>query len=72
MSGIEDVVFSVEIGKAIAAAYPHAKFALFEDGHRFLRNPKYYQSLRKAFLLGGFNSLEFQRLYNDRCQLNRN
>lgn len=72
MSGTEDVVFSVETGKAIAAAYPHAKFSLFEDGHRFLRNQRYYQSLRKAFLSGGFNSPEFQRLYNDPCQLNKN
>lgn len=71
MSGTEDVVFSVEIGRAIANAYPNAKFALFKDGHRFLGNQNYYLSLRKAFFLGGFPSPDFQILYNDPCQINK-
>lgn len=71
ISGTEDVVFSSEIGRAIAGAYPNARLAVFEDGHRMLRHPDYYRELRSSFLEGGFGSPAFERLYDDPRQLNR-
>ena len=71
MQAEEDVVFSVEIGKAIAEAYSNSKFALFKDCHRLLKHPQYYQDLRKSFFLEGFDSPNFQRFYNAPRQLNK-
>jgi len=64
MSGSQDVVFSSEVGGAIAAGYPNSRLAVFDDCHRLVKAPDYYLKLRKAFFDGGFNSNEFQTLYN--------
>lgn len=71
MSATEDVVFTEEIGRALAGAYPQGRLALFRDGHRLLREPEYYRNLRQAFFAGGLGSAEFRRLYEDALQLNR-
>ena len=69
MSGTEDVVFSVEVGQALAEAYPNARWALFRDGHRLTAEPAYYRDLRRAFYLGGFGSEAFTSLYTAPLQL---
>ncbi|MFC1742435.1 hypothetical protein ACFL35_00470 [Candidatus Riflebacteria bacterium] len=71
ISGNKDVVFSSGIGRLIASSYPNSRFALFADGHRMHFNRKYHIELRKAFYSGGFESEKFNRLFNDKIQLNR-
>ena len=64
MCASRDVVFSTEISRAIASEYKNSKTAVFDDCHRLLKEPDRYLKLRTAFYNGGFNSGEFQKLYN--------
>ncbi|HBC74068.1 MAG TPA: hypothetical protein DC017_04230 [Candidatus Wallbacteria bacterium] len=64
MCASRDVVFSTEISRAIASEYKNSKIAVFDDCHRLLKDPGYYLKLRIAFYNGGFNSREFQELYD--------
>ncbi len=65
ISGSEDVVFSPQIGRALAQAYPNARWVLLRDGHHMQRNRQYLAALRRAFLTGGFESEEFRALHQD-------
>jgi pimeloyl-ACP methyl ester carboxylesterase len=53
ISGLDDVVFSPEIGKAIANAYPHGRFLAVRGGHRLEQDRGYHSAIRTAFFVLG-------------------
>lgn len=56
VSGKDDVVFSPAIGKAIASAYPSARFLLVRGGHRLELDHEYQRAVRRAFFLHGLQA----------------
>jgi pimeloyl-ACP methyl ester carboxylesterase len=56
MSGRDDVVFSPEIGKAIAEAYPHGQFVVVRGGHRLEQDRSYQKAIRTAFFALGLHA----------------
>jgi pimeloyl-ACP methyl ester carboxylesterase len=56
ISGLEDVVFSPEIGQVLASAYPHGRFVAVHGGHRLEQDRAYQSSLRTAFFLTGLHA----------------
>lgn len=65
ISGSQDVVFSPQIGRALAQAYPNERWILLQDGHHMQKNQEYVTALRRAFLIGGFASEDFRALDRD-------
>jgi pimeloyl-ACP methyl ester carboxylesterase len=65
VSGSEDVVFSPQIGRAVAQAYPKGRWILLQDGHHMQHNQEYLTALHRAFLIGGFESEAFGALDRD-------
>lgn len=53
ISGLDDVVFSPDIGKAIANAYPHGRFLAVRGGHRLQQDRGYHGAIRTAFFVFG-------------------
>jgi pimeloyl-ACP methyl ester carboxylesterase len=62
VSGLDDVVFSPDMGKAIAQAYRNARFLAVRGGHRLDEDPVYHANLRRAFFLYGLDSPELKAL----------
>jgi hypothetical protein len=56
ISGLDDVVFSPEIGKAIANAYPHGRFLAVRGGHRLEQDRGYHGAIRTAFFVFGLHA----------------
>jgi pimeloyl-ACP methyl ester carboxylesterase len=56
VSGLDDVVFSPEIGKAIANAYPHGRFVVVRGGHRLEQDREYQRAIRTAFFVHGLHA----------------
>ncbi|PKK88020.1 MAG: hypothetical protein CVV64_20585 [Candidatus Wallbacteria bacterium HGW-Wallbacteria-1] len=57
ISGTADVVFSPEIGRLIADAYPNSRFVTVDDGHRMHLNRKAQLEMREEFFHKGLSSL---------------
>jgi pimeloyl-ACP methyl ester carboxylesterase len=55
VSGLDDVVFSPDAGKAIAQAYRHARFLAVRGGHRLGEDPTYHADVRRAFFTGSIH-----------------
>jgi pimeloyl-ACP methyl ester carboxylesterase len=56
ISGLDDVVFSPEIGKAIAKAYPRGHFVVVRGGHRLEQDRGYHRAIRTAFFVLGLHA----------------
>ena len=56
ISGLDDVVFSPEIGKAIANAYPHGHSLVVRGGHRLEQDRGYHRAIRTAFFVLGLHA----------------
>lgn len=56
ISGLNDVVFSPAIGKAIADAYPNGRFLGARGGHRLEQDRAYHVSVRTAFFDSGLHA----------------
>ena len=56
ISGLDDVVFSPEIGKAIAKAYPDGHFVVVRGGHRLEQDRGYHRAIRTAFFVLGLQA----------------
>ena len=56
ISGLDDVVFSPEIGEAIANAYPHGHFVVVRGGHRLEQDRGYHSAIRTAFFVRGLHA----------------
>ncbi|WFU06788.1 hypothetical protein QA648_33950 (plasmid) [Rhizobium sp. CB3171] len=52
----DDVIFSPAMGKAIASAYPKARFLLVRGGHRLDLDHGYQRSVRRAYFLHGLRA----------------
>ena len=56
ISGLDDVVFSPEIGRAIATAYPDGRFLAVLGGHRLEQDRGYQRAVRTAFFVHGLHA----------------
>ncbi len=56
ISGLDDVVFSPEIGRAIADAYRDSRFVVVRGGHRLEQDRRYQSALRTAFFTLGLHA----------------
>ena len=62
VSGLDDVVFSPDIGRVIAEAYSGGQFLAVPGGHRLERDRAYHRALRTAFFLEGLRTPRTQAL----------
>jgi len=62
ISGCDDVVFSPEIGKTVATAYPDGHFLAVRGGHRLEQDRGYHRALRTAFFVHGLHAPRTQAL----------
>ena len=65
ISGLDDVVFSPEIGKAIADAYPDSRSVAVCGGHRLEQDRGYQTALRTAFFTLGLHAQRTEALLGD-------
>ncbi|MBI5631228.1 MAG: hypothetical protein HY921_10140 [Elusimicrobia bacterium] len=70
-AGARDSVFGPERGLWISGAYPHSRFALFDDVHRLGRYPDYYRRFREAFFTHGLASPAVEMFFQDKRQVRR-
>lgn len=70
-AGARDSVFGSERGLWISGAYPHSRFALFDDVHRLGRYPDYYRRFREAFFTKGLASPAVETFFQDKRQVNQ-
>jgi pimeloyl-ACP methyl ester carboxylesterase len=56
LAGVHDQVFGVDIARRVAAAYPRARLACFDDGHRLSRAPDELRAVREGFFRDGLGS----------------
>jgi pimeloyl-ACP methyl ester carboxylesterase len=56
ISGLDDIVFSPAIGKAIAGAYPDGRFLAVRGGHRLEQDRGYHAAIRTAFFVQGLHA----------------
>ncbi len=62
VSGLDDVVFSTEIGRAIASAYPDGRFLAVRGGHRLELDREYHTAIRAAFFGHGLHAPDTEAL----------
>lgn len=62
VAGLQDVVFSPAIGRAIAEAYPDGRFLAVRGGHRLELDAEYQRALRAAFFQQGLHATDTEKL----------
>jgi len=62
VAGLQDVVFSPAIGRAIAEAYPNGHFLAVRGGHRLEQDAEYQRALRAAFFQYGLEAAATEKL----------
>ena len=58
LAGLQDVVFSPAIGRAIAESYADGRFLAVRGGHRLELDAEYQRALRKAFFQQGLHAAD--------------